>query len=175
MKVLGRDGSYQRRGALAVTTLPEGAVWSYELKFDGYRALGVKAAGQVRLLSRNGKDLTKRFAPQPSALWLSVHFTGCQNGFQSSKRSCAGTQRRLPLTAELADRIRREIEHGAKDVAMRQAEAGWDSPARRIRRDRRARFLLNQLPRSARGTSAAPLPALDDSAKRMADQRDPSP
>jgi hypothetical protein len=77
----------------------------------------------------------------------------------------------FPLTAELADRIRREIEHGAKDVAMRQAEAGWDSPAGRIRRDRRARFLLNQVPRSARGTSAAPLPALDDSAKRMADQR----
>jgi hypothetical protein len=30
---------------LAVTKLPEGAAWSYELKVDGYRALGVKAAG----------------------------------------------------------------------------------------------------------------------------------
>jgi hypothetical protein len=26
-----------------------GAAWSYELKFDGYRALGVKANGKVRL------------------------------------------------------------------------------------------------------------------------------
>jgi hypothetical protein len=38
--------------ALAVTKLPEGPAWSYELKFDGYRALGLKANGRVRLLSR---------------------------------------------------------------------------------------------------------------------------
>jgi ATP-dependent DNA ligase len=44
---------------LAVTKLPEGPAWAYELKFDGYRALGLKAAGRVRLLSRNGKDFTK--------------------------------------------------------------------------------------------------------------------
>jgi ATP-dependent DNA ligase len=30
-------------------------------KFDGYRALGVKAADKVRLF-RNGKDFTRRFA-----------------------------------------------------------------------------------------------------------------
>jgi ATP-dependent DNA ligase len=29
--------------ALAVAKLPEGATWSYELKFDGYRAIGLKA------------------------------------------------------------------------------------------------------------------------------------
>jgi len=54
------------------------------------------------------------------------------------------------MTAELTDRLRREIEHGSKDIALRQAEAGWDSPAGRVRRDRRATFLLNQIPRSAR-------------------------
>ena len=48
--------------ALAVTKLPGGLAWAYELKFDGYRALGLKAAGRVRLLSRNGKDFTRRFA-----------------------------------------------------------------------------------------------------------------
>ena len=51
-----------------VTKLPEGPAWSYELKFDGYRALGIKAAGHVRLFSRNGKDLTQRFASIARAL-----------------------------------------------------------------------------------------------------------
>ena len=54
--------------ALAVTKLPEGAAWSYELKFDGYRAIGVKATGQVRLYSRNGKDFSRRFASVARAL-----------------------------------------------------------------------------------------------------------
>jgi ATP dependent DNA ligase domain len=34
----------------------------------GYRAIGVKAAGQVRLFSRNGKDFTRRFASIARAL-----------------------------------------------------------------------------------------------------------
>jgi DNA ligase D-like protein (predicted ligase) len=54
--------------ALAVTKLPGGLAWAYELKFDGYRALGLKAAGRVRLLSRNGKDFTRRFASIAHAL-----------------------------------------------------------------------------------------------------------
>jgi bifunctional non-homologous end joining protein LigD len=48
--------------------VPEGPAWTNELKFDGYRALGLKAAGRVRLLSRNGKDFTKRFASVARAL-----------------------------------------------------------------------------------------------------------
>jgi bifunctional non-homologous end joining protein LigD len=64
----GRVGFIEPMLALAVTKLPEGPAWSYELKFDGYRALGVKANGRVRLLSRNGKDFTKRFASIALAL-----------------------------------------------------------------------------------------------------------
>jgi bifunctional non-homologous end joining protein LigD len=48
--------------AVAVTKLSGGAAWSYELKFDGYRAIAVKEADQVRLFSRNGKAVTRRFA-----------------------------------------------------------------------------------------------------------------
>jgi ATP-dependent DNA ligase len=58
----GKVGFIEPMLAAAVTKLPEGPAWTYELKFDGYRALGVKANGTVRLLSRNGKDFSKRFA-----------------------------------------------------------------------------------------------------------------
>jgi bifunctional non-homologous end joining protein LigD len=54
--------------ALAVTKLPEGPAWTYELKFDGYRAIGVKTTGRIQLLSRNGKDFTRRFASIARAL-----------------------------------------------------------------------------------------------------------
>src|SRR5215469_7442196 len=45
----------------AVSELPSGPEWSYELKLDGYRGLAIKAGGLCKLLSRNGKDLTARF------------------------------------------------------------------------------------------------------------------
>jgi bifunctional non-homologous end joining protein LigD len=47
--------------ATAVTELPEGAQWIYEVKWDGYRALGLKHDGNVRLLSLKEKNLTNDF------------------------------------------------------------------------------------------------------------------
>jgi len=35
--------------------------WSYEIKFDGFRALALKSAAGTRLLSRNEKDLAEKF------------------------------------------------------------------------------------------------------------------
>jgi bifunctional non-homologous end joining protein LigD len=35
--------------------------WSYEIKFDGFRALALKGGSQVRLLSRNEKDFGSKF------------------------------------------------------------------------------------------------------------------
>lgn len=41
--------------------LPRGEQWGYELKFDGFRGLAVKDGAEVRLFSRNGRDLSKKF------------------------------------------------------------------------------------------------------------------
>jgi DNA ligase D-like protein (predicted ligase) len=54
--------------AMAVKELPSGPEWSYELKLDGYRALGLKNDGAPRLYSRNGKDFSSRFPSVTRAL-----------------------------------------------------------------------------------------------------------
>jgi bifunctional non-homologous end joining protein LigD len=46
---------------LAVAKLPEGSRWIYEIKLDGYRAIGVKTSREAILYSRNGKNFNKRF------------------------------------------------------------------------------------------------------------------
>jgi ATP-dependent DNA ligase len=51
-----------------VKNLPQGPAWEYELKLDGYRALGLKSGGRARLFSRNGKDFSARFASVTRAL-----------------------------------------------------------------------------------------------------------
>jgi bifunctional non-homologous end joining protein LigD len=45
-----------------VNAAPEGAGWIHEIKFDGYRMLCRVQGGRARLVSRNGKDWTSRFA-----------------------------------------------------------------------------------------------------------------
>ncbi len=47
--------------ALNTAKLPEGEQWLYEVKWDGYRALGLKDGDSVRLLSRKNKDLTRDY------------------------------------------------------------------------------------------------------------------
>ena len=48
--------------AVSVTELPDGAEWSFEVKWDGYRAQAVKNGRSVLLASRNLKDITRQFA-----------------------------------------------------------------------------------------------------------------
>jgi DNA ligase D-like protein (predicted ligase) len=51
----------QPMAARVVDTLPEGDDWMYEVKFDGYRALLLKDGKQIRIRSRNDKDLTHTY------------------------------------------------------------------------------------------------------------------
>jgi bifunctional non-homologous end joining protein LigD len=44
-----------------VTSLPDGKAWVYEVKFDGYRALGIRQGSKIRLISRSNKDLSRQY------------------------------------------------------------------------------------------------------------------
>ena len=44
--------------ATSATELPQGKDWTYEVKWDGYRALAVKGPSGGQLISRNQKNLT---------------------------------------------------------------------------------------------------------------------
>jgi bifunctional non-homologous end joining protein LigD len=43
-----------------VSDLPEGSDWTYEVKLDGYRAIGVKSNPDAILYSRNHRNFNKR-------------------------------------------------------------------------------------------------------------------
>ena len=47
--------------AVPASTLPIGEDWTYEVKWDGYRAQAVKNGITVSLASRNLKNLTRQF------------------------------------------------------------------------------------------------------------------
>jgi bifunctional non-homologous end joining protein LigD len=47
--------------AVSASRLPDGAEWSYEVKWDGYRAQAVKHDSAVSLASRNLKNITRQF------------------------------------------------------------------------------------------------------------------
>jgi bifunctional non-homologous end joining protein LigD len=54
--------------ATLVDAAPRGAAWLHEIKWDGYRLLGERRGGKVRLLTRNGHDWTGRFPAIAAAL-----------------------------------------------------------------------------------------------------------
>jgi ATP-dependent DNA ligase len=53
---------------LSTSSLPEGEGWEYELKLDGYRAIGFNSNGRVYLRSRNNKDFALRYPTIATAL-----------------------------------------------------------------------------------------------------------
>jgi bifunctional non-homologous end joining protein LigD len=59
----GSPHQYAPMLATPAEELPGGEGWLFEAKWDGYRALGYVRGGEATLRSRNGNDLTERFAP----------------------------------------------------------------------------------------------------------------
>jgi bifunctional non-homologous end joining protein LigD len=55
------DRTYWPMLATPTDEVPRGAGWTYEVKWDGYRAITTLAGSEATLTSRNGNDLTARF------------------------------------------------------------------------------------------------------------------
>jgi bifunctional non-homologous end joining protein LigD len=58
--------------AQVVKKLPEGDDWTYELKFDGYRALVIKDEQRVEIRSRKNRDLTTMY-PRLATAYLRLN------------------------------------------------------------------------------------------------------
>ena len=56
---------------------PEGEGWLHEVKLDGFRAIATVHAGEATLCSRNGNDLTERFAEVARALPNALRSADC--------------------------------------------------------------------------------------------------
>jgi bifunctional non-homologous end joining protein LigD len=68
---------YKPMLATLADKLPTGDDWVYEVKWDGYRALGYVRGGEPRLVSRNGNDLTQRFPDVAKALAKAARSPEC--------------------------------------------------------------------------------------------------
>jgi bifunctional non-homologous end joining protein LigD len=63
-----RSTSYRPMLATSVDAVPHGDEWLFEVKWDGYRTLALVSGGEATLVSRNGNDLTGRFATVARAI-----------------------------------------------------------------------------------------------------------
>ena len=131
--------------ATAVTELPEGEEWIYEVKWDGYRALALKNGNTVRLLSLKEKDLTIDFPVVASAVKeitasravidgeiVAINTEGCPSFQALQNRALSGKGWRIVYYAfdllELDGRdLKQEPLHSRKEI-LRQVLA--DSPVR---------------------------------------------
>jgi len=68
---------YRPMLATLADALPRGDDWTYEVKWDGYRALGYVRNGEARLWSRRGNELTDRFPEVAKALEKAVRSPEC--------------------------------------------------------------------------------------------------
>jgi bifunctional non-homologous end joining protein LigD len=53
--------TYKPMLATLAADVPRGVGWTFEVKWDGYRAIATESGGDTTLTSRNGNDLTARF------------------------------------------------------------------------------------------------------------------
>ena len=71
------DRTYWPMLATPASEVPRGAGWSYEVKWDGYRAISTLAGSEATLTSRRGNDLTTRFGNVARELPKALRTTDC--------------------------------------------------------------------------------------------------
>jgi bifunctional non-homologous end joining protein LigD len=76
-KPRGKGAEYAPMLATLAEAVPTGRGWSFEVKFDGYRALAYLRGSEARLVSRNGNDLTERFSTVARALATAIKTPDC--------------------------------------------------------------------------------------------------
>ncbi|HUQ00750.1 MAG TPA: ATP-dependent DNA ligase [Aeromicrobium sp.] len=64
----GRGGKAPKPMLASTGTVEEGYDWAFEMKWDGYRAIAVCDGDEVRLVSRNGLDMTGTYPRVATAL-----------------------------------------------------------------------------------------------------------
>ena len=69
--------TYEPMLATLAGEVPRGAGWSFEVKWDGYRAIATESGGDTMLTSRNGNDLTARFQNVAKELPKAVKTPDC--------------------------------------------------------------------------------------------------
>ena len=70
-------GTYIPMLATLADEVPRGAGWTFEVKWDGYRALARVTGSEATLTSRNGNDLTTRFPSVAKAVEKAVKTPHC--------------------------------------------------------------------------------------------------
>ena len=106
--------------AQVVKRLPEGDDWTYELKFDGYRALIIKGEQRVELRSTKNKDLTGMYrgiADIREGRLRHAAFLGLRSdkNAREVRRECGGIMRRM-------------IPHRCADDTSHPMKPRWSAP-----------------------------------------------
>jgi bifunctional non-homologous end joining protein LigD len=74
---VGGRSDYRAMLATLSAALPTGAGWTFEPKWDGYRAIGYVRGSVATLVSRNDHDLTERFPDVAKALAKAARSPDC--------------------------------------------------------------------------------------------------
>jgi bifunctional non-homologous end joining protein LigD len=131
-------------------TLPIGANWAFQAKLDGIRLIAALSGGELRLRSRNEKDLTSGF-PELRVLGEALRAAGTERVLLDGELVASGSGR-VPSLGNLAGRIHRRTADDADVAANPVTYVIFDllqsagSPVMGQSYDRRQELLRDRVP-----------------------------